>query len=118
MSPPIPNPLLPKKRSNPFRSAVLRGMGVVVPPLITVLIFIWVGATVNEYVIRPVDAGLRDESSARGRHPHPAAIEGQSGPTLGESYHQLDDGTYVPTSVYDLRDCIATTRPTWRRVGA
>ena len=43
-----------KKRAHPFRSAVLRGVGVLAPPLLTVLIFIWAGSTIHEYVIRPV----------------------------------------------------------------
>ncbi|HBO44696.1 MAG TPA: hypothetical protein DD670_12340 [Planctomycetaceae bacterium] len=44
----------------PFRHAVIRGLGVVVPPLLTIVIFLWVGGTVNDYVLRPVRVGTRD----------------------------------------------------------
>ena len=38
----------------PFRRAVVRGIGVILPPLLTIVIFVWVGSTVNSYVMQPV----------------------------------------------------------------
>ena len=38
----------------PFRRAVVRGIGVILPPLLTIVIFVWVGSTVNTYVMQPV----------------------------------------------------------------
>ena len=38
----------------PFRAAVVRGLGVVVPPLFTIVIFLWVGTTVQTKVLEPV----------------------------------------------------------------
>ena len=38
----------------PFRRAVLRGLGVILPPLLTIVIFVWIGSTVNNYVMQPV----------------------------------------------------------------
>ena len=43
----------------PFRAAVVRGLGVVAPPLLTVLIFIWVGTTVQTWVLEPVTGWTR-----------------------------------------------------------
>ena len=40
-----------------FRRAVFRGLGVLFPPLATVLIFIWAGSTINQFVLRPVTSG-------------------------------------------------------------
>jgi len=50
-------PASPKKKNEPlrpFRRAVLRGLGVILPPLLTIVIFVWVGSTVNTYVMQPV----------------------------------------------------------------
>lgn len=43
----------------PFRAAVFRGLGVVVPPLFTVVIFLWVGTTVQTKVLEPVTGWAR-----------------------------------------------------------
>ena len=51
------SPASPKKKNEPlrpFRRAVLRGLGVILPPLLTIVIFVWVGSTVNTYVMQPV----------------------------------------------------------------
>ena len=38
----------------PFRRAFVRGLGVILPPLLTIVIFVWIGSTVNTYVMQPV----------------------------------------------------------------
>ncbi len=43
----------------PFRTAVLRGLAVVLPPLLTIVIFLWVGGTVNKYFLNPVMSGTQ-----------------------------------------------------------
>ena len=35
---------------NPFRRAVLRGLALLLPPLLTIVIFLWMGNTVAEYL--------------------------------------------------------------------
>ena len=49
-TPPSPLP----RALAPFRRAVWRGLGVVLPPLLTIVIFLWVGKTVQQYVLEPV----------------------------------------------------------------
>ncbi len=44
----------------PIRTAVLRGLGVLIPPLMTIVIFLWVGNTIQDYVLTPVTNGLRE----------------------------------------------------------
>lgn len=46
-----------KKHRHPFRRKVLRGLGVLLPPLLTVVIFVWIWTTVQSYVLRPVERG-------------------------------------------------------------
>ncbi len=42
----------------PFRRAVLRGLGVVMPPLLTLVLFIWAWATIDSYVLKPIEKGI------------------------------------------------------------
>ena len=42
----------------PFRRALLRGLGVVMPPLLTLVVFIWAWATIDAYVLQPVETGV------------------------------------------------------------
>ncbi len=43
-----------------FRRAVLRGLGVVLPPLLTIVVLIWAWKTVESYVLRPIESGVRN----------------------------------------------------------
>ncbi len=47
-------------RRHPIRAAVFRGLAVVLPPLLTIVIFLWVLSTVQQYVLRPFTAGVRE----------------------------------------------------------
>lgn len=49
-----------QKSLDPFRRAVLRGLGVLLPPLLTIVIFLWVGNTVSVYLLDPLQSLLRD----------------------------------------------------------
>lgn len=42
----------------PFRTATLRGLGFVLPPLLTIVFFIWVWGIINSYIVVPVDSAL------------------------------------------------------------
>ncbi len=43
----------------PFRRAVLRGLGVILPPLLTIVILIWIANSVQQYVLEPVETFSR-----------------------------------------------------------
>lgn len=43
----------------PFRQAILRGLGVVLPPLLTIALFFWAWSLVVSYVLGPVDWATR-----------------------------------------------------------
>ena len=43
------------ERQRPFRQAILRGLGVVLPPLLTIALFFWAWSLVESYVLGPVD---------------------------------------------------------------
>lgn len=42
------------KKTSPFQRAVLRGLGVVLPPLLTIIFLLWVWTSVQTYVLTPV----------------------------------------------------------------
>jgi uncharacterized membrane protein len=42
----------------PFRRAILRGLGIVMPPLLTIVFFLWVWGTIDGYVLQPIESGI------------------------------------------------------------
>jgi len=97
---PDPNIAGTKKQGplHPFRKAVLRGLGVVSPPLFTILIFLWVANTTNFYVLQPVTYGVQEailwviEIDVREFDSAEQAS--------GEGFVVIEDGTYIPGWVY------------------
>ncbi|MEZ6110502.1 MAG: DUF502 domain-containing protein [Pirellulaceae bacterium] len=52
-------PQPPNKKQHPFRRAVLRGLAIVMPPLLTIVLFIWAWNTIETYVFLPLEATAR-----------------------------------------------------------
>ena len=48
-----------RPRSGGSRRAILRGLGVVLPPLLTIVVLIWAWNTIENYVLRPIESGVR-----------------------------------------------------------
>jgi uncharacterized membrane protein len=46
-------------RSGGSRRAILRGLGVVLPPLLTIVVLIWAWNTIENYILRPIESGVR-----------------------------------------------------------
>ena len=46
-------------RPGGFRRAILRGLGVVLPPLLTIVLLIWAWNAIENYVLKPVETGIR-----------------------------------------------------------
>jgi uncharacterized membrane protein len=82
---------------HPFRRAVLRGLGVVLPPLLTIVVFLWAWNLISAYVLEPLENGaqylivlaIKDVRTTQ--------------PDAGElgSYKQLSDGKWIPRDIYD-----------------
>ena len=77
--------------------ALLRGLAVLCPPLLTVLIIVWAINTTKSYFLEPVTGWAREGlvwclADIRKEQPPP---------TVGP-YEKLANGTYIPQSVYDL----------------
>jgi len=98
--------------ARPIRTAVLRGLAVVLPPLLTIVIFIWVFGTVQQYVLEPFTAGLREVvvwsiADIRTDDDFPPQYRGSLTPIKdGIVYQQVKNSekkkkSYIPLSVYD-----------------
>jgi uncharacterized membrane protein len=105
-TPPTVTPELPNRSLDPFRRAVLRGLGVVLPPLLTVVIFIWVGGTVSRYVLTPLEDATRYVLVEYGSDIHrptdfPEDSPGETAIDANDKvYHRTPDGLYVNDRVY------------------
>jgi uncharacterized membrane protein len=98
----LPRPTLP---ANPFRRAVLGGLGIVLPPLLTIVIFVWVGNTVADYVLEPLEATVRwmlvkSTADIRTGLPITNPKEGISAQGT-QTYKRTSDNKFVPAQVYD-----------------
>ncbi len=91
---------------HPFRLAVLRGLGVVLPPLLTIVIFLWVGNTVAVYLLEPLESGARnawvwqwatilDESDMD-------TLTVDVGTRDGTDYRRVADDKFIPVRVYSI----------------
>ncbi len=101
--PPTTKPL------GPFRRAVLRGLGVLLPPLLTVVIFLWVGNTVARYVLTPLEEATRyvlvehaSDIRAANEFEKPPAQAGETAKGAdGRLFRRTPDGLFVPSTVYE-----------------
>ena len=82
-----------KKNQKPFRAAILRGLGVVLPPLLTIALFIWAWSMINNYILRPVDWLARTVVVA--------SISDISEKKTETATHPLSEqGPFIPLAVY------------------
>jgi uncharacterized membrane protein len=102
MSPTYPAPNKPSRLA-PFRRAVINGLGVVLPPLLTVVILLWVWGTLDQYVLTYVKRGARagilyfqsDIRTAEGPPPH-----ARERLIDNRVYRLVGTNRYIPLDVY------------------
>lgn len=96
---------------DPFRRAVLRGLAVLLPPLLTIVIFVWVGNTVITYMLEPMEgltrevllnygADIRNPSSKVTAVDEDDDQEADFYMIEGQPYVPAGDGQFVPLAVY------------------
>jgi uncharacterized membrane protein len=98
-------------RIGPFRRAVLRGLGVLLPPLLTIVIFLWVANTVAVYLLEPLEETTRyvmveylaDIRTPSGFEMRPKAadtvtIDGESYVVTSKGTVTVDDKVLIRTS--------------------
>ncbi len=93
---------------DPFRRAVLRGLAVLLPPLLTIVIFLWVWNTVTNYLLAPMESGARRILVTHYQKSILAADQVPEGQKVvegrmtrdGIDYVQADDGRFVLAQDY------------------
>ena len=106
----VKSPPNPRSGLRPFRTAVFRGLGVVLPPLVTIAILLWLGGTIQNYVLEPISAGVQNVvvrliQDVRRPEDSPAhELPGDSRMLDGVAYTKLEDRTFIPKAVYDEVD--------------
>ncbi len=99
----------------PFRRAVLRGLGVVLPPLLTIVVFLWAWNLIESYVLVPVENvsrytisfTLRDRIFDKVPLDVPDSDRVLSGKQVtgfsrdGDKYVRLPTGEFIPAEVYN-----------------
>ena len=81
----VPDPSPSKhnaKKQRPFRRAIFRGAGIVMPPLLTIVLFLWAWHIIESNVLVPIESGVRffivraiiDEREGFPDDIHPASV--------------------------------------------
>lgn len=105
---PTPTPATPRPR--PFRRAVLGGLGVLMPPLLTIALFVWLFVTVNASVLRPMILGVRGVLAWQVEEIHTPEELADAEPSPqdpsvvvyeGQAFKKMSRGGYVPLEDYE-----------------
>ncbi|MDB4864341.1 DUF502 domain-containing protein [Pirellulaceae bacterium] len=115
-----------KKPPKPFRAAILRGLGVVLPPLLTIALFIWAWSMINNYILRPVDwltrtvvvasiSDIQEERTETANHPireHGPYIPYMVYQQVSEDEDRVVDlATATPEEIYDRYVTLVYLKP-------
>ena len=105
---------------DPFRRAVLRGLGILLPPLLTIVIFLWIGNTVAVRLLEPLENMARKGFLAAAdirEAPELRANEfGEVTLIDDDVYCETGDGKFVPQIVFDkVREARGDEMPTAAR---
>jgi uncharacterized membrane protein len=103
---------LPAAKPRSFRRAVFRGLALVLPPILTIVIFLWIFSTVQFYVLKPVTDAAREalvwvtwnvrEPAAADENRENRSAEQRAVLHFDrQPYVRLESGEYIPESVVD-----------------
>jgi len=96
-----------------FRRAVLRGLAIAAPPLLTIVIFIWIIATIQSYILVPIEATARTSIAwmIQDVRDDIAGVDPFTNKTEVNSviYRKTSNGQWVPGPVYNLVERNLTT---------
>ncbi len=98
-------------KPRPFRRAVLAGLGVLLPPLLTLALFLWAWSLVESYVLDPVDwaarstvvafiADVHEESPKKITSSEIGNSEVKTGVIDGTDFVQLSTTQWIPRQIY------------------
>ncbi|MEW4453113.1 DUF502 domain-containing protein [Bremerella sp. JC817] len=89
-----------------FRRAVLRGLAIAAPPLLTFVIFIWIFSTVQNYILAPIESTARTTIAWSIQDVHRelpnVAPEATRAEYKSVIYRKTANGQWVPGKIYDF----------------
>jgi uncharacterized membrane protein len=104
----LPDVPPPRRPLDPFRRALVRGLAVLLPPLLTVVILVWIWNTVANYLLVPAEGLARRALVTlyeRQIVPGDAVPAGDVAEGVaiidGEPYHAAADGDFLPAAYYE-----------------
>ena len=92
----------------------MRGLGVLLPPLLTVVILLWIYATVQSYVLRPVESGARYVLLWKTAEIYDSS---EVPADLRDDFVALGDGTSIPKEVRQFVSDNPVAREKWEERG-
>jgi hypothetical protein len=104
----------PRGALDPFRRAIVRGLGVLLPPLLTVVIILWAWNTVANYLLVPAENAARrillqqheENILDADEVPANAIVKGRA-LIDGRPHRQTADGKFIPAEHYDEAELYA-----------
>ncbi|MEX2139286.1 MAG: DUF502 domain-containing protein [Pirellulales bacterium] len=117
------NPVSAARPARPFRTAVLRGLGGFLAPLLTIVILLWVWQTLKYYILQPVETASRNFiawqiADIKPDIP-PDAVPHPEQPNVftidGEEYYRLEVDELIPREVYNTVVRRSDEVPIWGR---
>ncbi|QDS98312.1 DUF502 domain-containing protein [Adhaeretor mobilis] len=100
-----------KRPMDPFRRAVVRGLAVLLPPLLTIVIFLWILNTVANYLLLPLENSTRWALNRQFEKnivtetelPKDASIDNSGQVLVGDIlYKRTPEGKFIPEHHYDF----------------
>jgi uncharacterized membrane protein len=85
-----------------FRPSVLRGVALILPPILTIVILVWIASTIELYLLNPVESITR-EIWVQATKDIREAPPGRRDPVLyfdDQPYVRLASGEYIPEEVH------------------
>jgi uncharacterized membrane protein len=108
----------PPRPLDPFRRAIVRGLGVLLPPLLTIVIILWVWNTVTDYLLVPAENLARralvyaHEKNIVPAEEVPAAEIAEGRALIDQRpYRRTGDGQFIPAEHYDEAQSLAGRDP-------
>jgi uncharacterized membrane protein len=110
--------LKPPRPLDPFRRAIVRGLGVLLPPLLTIVIILWVWNTVADYLLVPAEnlarrglVYIHDKNIVPADEVPPNKIVEGGALIDDHPYRQTGDGQFIPAEHYDEAKVLAGREP-------
>jgi uncharacterized membrane protein len=110
--------LKPPRPLDPFRRAILRGLAVLLPPLLTIVIILWVWNTVVDYLLVPTEnlarrglVYIHDKNIVPADAVPPNTVVDGSAIIDDHPYRRTGDGQFIPAQHYDEAQALAGHQP-------